>query len=424
MKSLSAVVTLLLLVVALGVAQESDYKMQKDFEKRSEAIKARIDAASTTGELDSLRSVIDALGLDFQKNKAFLDKALYPSSFDGSIDEMRQALHVAYDRTTTIQTQGFRIAQLESTVVVLGVRIDTLSGERTRLFSDLQEANKNVTNLRETVRRLNANLQANDRLVFSLIDSIFLPYDRDMKQTSDIEKEHLAGNLQRANVLSRVYDVASDNVRFLTATQLQPKDYASLVEQQQQFHSRWTGLSDKMRDVAAAAERQAAKTPEPKRGEPQSNARLMAATASLRSQQVDSVLNLWHATLASGLWASLEKEFTSKQVPIEHFTDGPSFSAAVKSLVARYKEAGADPTIFVDQVWKERIDKEWRDALTKESVLGKAEYASLDRTVSELHQKQFSLKLVLYILGIVLVALVAWWLISRRQKQMSEMDQE
>ena len=415
----------LLLVTALAPAQQSDYDVQQSFEQRYLSLRHTVDSASTTGELDRLKGQIDALAVEFQDHKEFLDKALYPDTFDGRIEALRQLFNRSYTRTTTIQTQVTRITELETALSGLTGHLDTLSAERTKLFADLQTANRTLASLRETVKRLNANLQAHDRLLFSLIDSIFLPYDRNLRQASDIEKENIAGELQQANVLTRVHDVAADNVRFLQATQLQPKDYGSLIDQYQQFRSRWTGFSDKMHDVVAATGRITAGEPRAGRGKKapaDQEARDLASSAPLKVTQVDSVIHLWNGLLMTDFWLGLEKEFTGKGISIEHFTDGPSFSSSIRGLVAGYKGSGADPDPFVNEVWRERVDNEWRDALTRDSVLGKAEYASLDQAVSELGKKTVDLKLILYIAGILIIAAAVWWMLSRRGKKTAPPD--
>jgi len=410
-----ALILLIALLAPLGQspAQQSDYDIQQSFQQRYSTLRMMIDSASTTAELDSLGRQVNVLAQDFQDQREFLDKALYPESFEGQITSLRQVHQLAHDRTSMIQTQGVRISELQVAVSELTMRLDTLAGERARLFEELQSSKRSESSLRETVRRLTNNLNANDRLMFSLLDSLFLPYDRNLRQATEVEKENVASSVERANVLRRIRDVASDNVRFLEATQLQGKDYANLLDQQQQFQTRWKGLSEKLQEVATAAEKRSATATGKKAKD---GARTAAAITTDRTQ-VDSALALWNEKLQSSIWGAIEKEFTGRGVAVNHFVDAPSFDASMRAFVAAAKEGQQDADIFVDEVWKERIDKEWRDVLTRESMLGKTAYASLDKAVSELSQKTFDLKMILYIVGIIAIALAAWWFISRRSKQ-------
>jgi predicted nucleic acid-binding Zn-ribbon protein len=394
-----------------ALAQQSDYEVLQSFQQRYNDLLVKVDSSSTTAELDSLNRGIDAFVQQYQDKREFLDKALNPETFEGRVNNLRHSFQVAHDRVSTIQTQGVRITELQAAVSELTVRLDTLTGERARLFNELQQSRRSEGQLRDAVRRLTSNLQANDRLVFSLLDSLFIPYDRNLSQASEVEKENVASTLERANVLKRIRDVAEDNVRFLDATQLQGKDYSNLLDQYQMFQNRWKGLSDKLQDVASAADRGAAAS----RGKARTGAKTAAAINTDRTQ-VDSAVATWNQKLQFTFWSSIEKEFTSRGVNVNHFVDASSFDASMRAYIAASKEGKQDPTTFVDQVWKERIDKEWRDALTRENMLGKTGYASLDKAVSELSQKKIDLKLILYIVVIVAIALAAWWFISRKPR--------
>jgi uncharacterized coiled-coil DUF342 family protein len=418
MKTAIALVFLLALYVpaAQAQAQQSDFDVQQSFEQRCNQLRVKIDSASTTAELESLGQQVNGLARDFQDKREFLDKALYPDTYEGRISALRHLYDVAHDRTSALQAQSAQIGELQKSVSELTTRLDTLSAERSRLFDELQASRRSESSLRETVRRLTANLQANDRLLFSMLDSLFLPYDRNLQQATEVEKENVAGNLEQANVLKRIRDVADDNVRFLEATQLQGKDYANLLEQYQQFQNRWTGLSEKLQDVASAAERRAASEPRKKGG---SRAKTAAAIATDRAQ-VDSAVAAWSNKLQTSFWSALEKEFTSQGVTVNHFVDAPSFDASMRAFIAQAKEGKQNPTAFVENVWKERIDKEWREALIKEPMLGKTGYASLDKAVSELGEKTIDLKLIIYIVIIIAIALAAWWFTTKRSKGKAE----
>lgn len=393
------------------LAQQSDFETQQAFEHRATALKTAIDSATTTQQLDGYKSQIGVLALEFESNKDFLDKAMYPSSFNGTIVGLRRAHEVAQARVGAIQTQGIRISELETSMTALTARLDTLSGERAQMFTSLQAAQHDVASLRDAIKRLSANLTANDRLVFALLDSIFLPYDRNFQQSSDATKEGVAGKLMQANVLNRVYDVATDNLKFLGATQLQPKDFASLIEQYQQFRIRWNGLSDKLKDVTLASERRNAAS-----GKQTGSPATTTGNPPTRPADVDSLLRVWNDRLNDSFWSAIQHEFTSQGVSVNQFHDAASFSAAVRALVSNYKDGGGDTQVFVEKVWKERIDREWREALSRETMLGKAEYGALDLAVSELGQKSVDLKLILYIAGFVFLVAVVWWYIARKPK--------
>jgi hypothetical protein len=131
---------------------------------------------------------------------------------------------------------------------------------------------------------------------------------------------------------------------------------------------------------------------------------------------VDSLLTLWQAKLMNGFWSALEAEFTNRGAKVQHFTDPASFSASIRAYVDTLKATGSNVSVFVNDIWKDRVDKEWRESLIREKMLGKAEYAALDRLVSELAQEKVDQRFLIYSLGVVFLVLVGWWLFTRRPK--------
>ncbi len=415
---ISFYVFIVVTLTSLLSAQQSDFQVKKNFETEYNAIKGGIDSSKSTGELDTLAERIKALERQFVNRKNFLDKALYPETFDSKMENLKTLHVLTYDRVYLIANQGVKIEELEGRILLLTTRLDTLGAERNRLFDELRASKKTVATLQAAIKKLSANLQAKDRLLFALIDSIFLPYDKNLNQVADVQKEAISRKLQKSSILTRIYDIAADNVEFLGVTQLQGKDYASMIDQYQQFNNKWTGLSEKINAVHVASE---VKTDnQPKTGGATSGKK--AATVNEEqppSVHVDSVVTLWYTKLTASFWSQIAKEFSSKGIALRPFSTGTSFSASIHAYVDSMKASESDASIFVNDVWKERIDKDWRDALTKETMLGKAEYASLDKAVSELGQRKFDATFIGYIIAVLVIVLLAWWFLKRKPKPAS-----
>jgi hypothetical protein len=408
-------VLLLLSPVLTCQAQESDFAVKRAFEDRAIALKARMDAAFATTQLDSLKNDLDAFELDFQSHSVFLDKALYPETFATRVKELRDLHERTYSRVRLIQIQGSQIAEMEAAIQTLTYRLDTLSAARDLLFAELKKNKADVAALRATVQRLQNMLQAQDRLLFALVDSIFMPFGKDLAKVGDVERDVLTSKLSGANIIDRVSSIASENVHFLQATELQGKDYAALIDHYQQFNARWMGLSAKIQAVATASQMPAqSKATAPRTG---TGIPVTANPPStLQAVQVDSIMGVWHIRLNSTFWAAIEREFSSRNITVPPFSDAPGFSTSIRSFAQSLKTSGEDPTVFVEEIWKERIDKEWRDALSRQDMLGKEEYAALDKVVSDLAPSKFDLKFVLYAALILAVVTILWWALSKKPR--------
>jgi len=422
MRRILSLASLVLALAACASAQQSDFAVKSAFEERARALSSRLDSASTTEAIDSVRDDIAKLETDFASHSAFLDKALYPMTFTESIAKLRSLQLLTYDRVYLIRTQGLKLSDLEARITSLTSRLDTLTAQRDQLFGELQETRKSLTSLREAVRRLNANLAAKDRLIFAIVDSIFLPYGKDLHQVADVQKEAIAQRLQNANVVTRVYEIAADNVKFLDVTQMQGKDYAGLIDQYQAFAARWSGLKEKMTDVAATGVVAAGGGPARGTGahagtggrSPQAHG--AEAGAASQAAHVDSVLDDWHRRLIAGFWGGLRKEFTQAGITVTDFHDGPSFASSVRSYIAALAASKQDPQPFVENLWKQKIDRDWRDGLMKDGMLGRTEYAALDRAVSELSKETIDATFVAYIAGVLAIIAAVWFFVFRKKK--------
>lgn len=206
--------------------------------------------------------------------------------------------------------------------------------------------------------------------------------------------------------------MASDNLRFLKATEFQAGDFASLIDNYQQFSSRWLGLSDKILAVSRV-EAAAGTTPGAPSG---TGVKGLPAGPVAPTGQVDSLVIEWHASLQKAFWSALLKEFTGQGIQISPFSDAPAFSASVRTYVQELQTSKEDPRPFVEDVWKARIDREWKAALTRESMLGKDEYAALDALANGLTPPAMDTRYLVYIGIIAVVAAVLWWLLARKRR--------
>jgi outer membrane murein-binding lipoprotein Lpp len=399
--------------ISTSSAQQSDFAIKQEFDRTYKSIFARAEAAGSVSTLDSLKAEIDSLESKFASHADFLDKAIYPDTYLDRIRSLRTIHSLTYEKVYLIQTQGVKVEELETKIIYLTSKLDTLSSQRDKLIAELQEAKKSNAQYREIVRRLQANLQAKDRLIFALVDSIFLPYGKDNAQTGDLQREAINRKLEKGNIIARVEAIAGDNATFLSVTQLQPKDFTSAIEQYQQFANRWNGLRDKITAAVVAGTKYATPAAGGVKGTPGT----AAPPPEMPGAKVDSLTALWGSRLQTMFWTSIGKEFTDKGILIDPFHDGPSFAASVRKYAAGLKSSGNDPSTFVNDIWKGRIDKEWRDALTKSAMLGASEYAALDRDISELHRPMVDLKFILYSALVILLAVAGWWFFARKPKE-------
>jgi len=387
------------MLTTIARAQESDYEVKSSFEERYRELKTRIHAAGIATELEVVDGDISTLEMQYITRQQFLDWALYPQSFTELIDELRLWSVVTHDKLVAFEKIGF-----------LTARIDSLSDDRSKLLTELKSSSKSVSALNQTIRQMSANIQANERLLFALIDTIFLPYGKDLSQVGELRKGALSGKLQKAGVASRIYDIASDNVRFLKETNLRGSDYASLIDHYHQFNQKWGGLNERISEVYTTKDRAG------RQGKSTRRQTGKAAKAPSPVEAVDSVLAQWQGMLTQTFWRDLANEFSREGVTVKPFSDAESFAGSIREHVQLAKANEQEASKFANDVWRDHIDKEWRDALTKETMLGMDGYTSLDVLVKELGPRRFDPMFVVYGLLAVVTVGAGWWFVRRNMR--------
>ena len=232
--------------LAQGQVSNSDYAVTTSFTHNERSIHDQIASATATVELDSLKVAIGTLERTFSPHRSLLDKALYPETFGSAISALQQELRQTYDRVFLIETQGARIDALEMELAGVIRNLDSLSLARNSILEELARLKKSNGRLQETVKRLSANLEARDQLIFALIDTVFEGYDLPDNQTGEVRPHALGQRLGKVSALERIYDVAANSIRILDQLHPEGKDYNPLITQYNRFKLRWLGLRDRL----------------------------------------------------------------------------------------------------------------------------------------------------------------------------------
>ena len=391
---------LLLPSLALSQMSRSDFEIKSSFEYKKHNISETIASARSTATLDSLSDAIDALAAAYSPHRVLLDKALYPETFGTAIALLQREMRQTRDRVFLIETQGARIDVLEMELAGVIRNLDSLSVARNSILTELARLKKSNGRLQETIKRLSANLEARDQLIFALIDTVFEGYNVPEAQAGEVRSNALNHRLGKVNALERIYDVAANSIHILEELHPEGKDYTPLLAQYVRFKQRWLGLRERLNAAYASA------TPSGKKG---------VSPPPNPGAEVDSLVAIWDSRLLGSFWSGLNAEFTANDIPIHPFHDVSSFTENVTGYVDSMKAGDRDASGFVVNVWKNRIDREWRESLSLEGVMGRTEYASLDKKVSELGEKKVDAKFIV-ILGILLVLLAITWVMLSRKK--------
>ena len=172
------------LVSAVSFAQEqSDYEISQSFNKSYKELSKAIETAQTVQECAEISVNIDALEKEYAPHKALLDKTLYPDDFQKKLDMIHGQLAYAQNKLGIIQEAVTKIAALEVQVKELSSQVEKLTGENSTLLKEIEtlrasntKDQKTVDSLNALVAKLRSNISDRDKMIFAMVDSIFMQY--------------------------------------------------------------------------------------------------------------------------------------------------------------------------------------------------------------------------------------------------------
>ena len=405
------VVLALLIPLSSARAQErSDYEIQRSFVAEYNDIMLGIESATSVVECVDLASRIDELDSVYAPYSGMLDKALYPDGFHGRVQKARAQLALTKDKLNIIETQYQRISELEAQVQMLSAEVAKLTGENSDMLSELEQLRSSGSTDRSTIDSLNAlvislkrGLRERDNLIFALVDSLFMQYDKQVGEMGDKEKAGVIGKIERRNVLTNVKKSIADNLQFLESTSLTPADLAALAKEQQSFASKWSGVGGKL-------------------------AKLYIGSRSKRGQElaaIDTMLTQWQRTVDEKTWGVLNGQFSSQGIGVAPFSSGEEFYSNVMAYVdsqisiARKSKGSAEYhaySLFADTVWKPHVQKDWLPVLLASGKLTEVQENELNNKVDEWENTVSPPATLWYIIIIIAIVLVGVYLYSRYRK--------
>lgn len=397
----------LISIPALLFAQvKSDYQITQEFEKESQAIAQAVEVAATVVECVDVESRITALEEAYREHKALLDRALYPDGFDGRILKLRGQLSYATGKITAIESQYTRISELETQVRELTGRVDQLSGENSAMLKEvtrLSSSKLTIDSLNAVIIKLRQGMRERDNLIFALVDSLFLQYDKDAAAMSDKEREGVAARLDRKNIFSGIRKAVNDNIQFLESTSLTGNDITKLTLEQKKFESKWKAFGGKLANIYVSGK-------------------------SARAKEValiDTMMTQWKGKLDGIFWSTLNGLFTTHQVPVAQFVTAEQFYENVSIYLDEEIRKARDEKdgqrffryqAFADSLWDAQVATGWIPAMLDGGKLTQGQVDTLEGMIDEWSRIVSPPLTMVYIVIVIIMGVVVFYLYRRYLK--------
>jgi hypothetical protein len=413
MKTTLKILILLILVTAsLTARQKSDRATVEKFEKIIKELTLLADSAKTAQDCADIYSSLSDLQNEFAEDKDLLDRSLYPDNYSQTIQKLTDRLTVRKKDLSIIDAQIIRIGELEIQVRGFSTKADSLALENEKLLGRLKmltaesAANKTaMDSMRLVIAKLRQNLKERDQVIFSMLDSLFLQYDKNVTSMNEIEKQGVYGRLEKRNVLTNIKKSITDNLNFLESTSLSPSDYAEAARQNQRFANHWKGLGPKLADIYLSGKQK-----------------------KYELSVIDSMLVQWSEKVNTSTWRTLGRLFSKNGFAMRPFSNGNEFTSSFTEFatneIKNVKQAQDNSQVarfeaFRDSLWKTELEPTWLPILVESGKLTSDQKKEIEDLVMTWQSAITPTSPFVYIfIGIFILAIV-WSVVLYRRKNKS-----
>ena len=402
-KYLTLISVFILLAGLINISNaQSDREIVDKFKTEYTSIENSIKDATTIQELNLVLDKITMLKQDYAQHKELLDKSLYPDKYNESIDKLNKSYLLRQGDFSTIDVLQTEVGELKQQVEFLNQRNNELLVQVQKLEDQRQKDAKSIKKLENLVAELRSSIRERDHLVLSMIDSLMPPTMRDKENLTIEDKDMVASEEKKDNVLSNVKTTIRDNIRFIQATSLKPKDLESIREQQKDFVTKWQKVGAKLVEVYAEDKN---KTEELK--------------------QIDELFNEWSTVVKQEAWESIIDEFSLNGIDLMGFKNGQEFTNSVdmfigdelKNLgVKSDEESKRTYSQFADSTWFASIQPVWMNYLIENKMLTDENKNKMENKIAEWKNALYPSYWWIYlIIAVVVIAGAAFFFIKRKK---------
>lgn len=399
-------INLILLLIVFGFISsafaQSDREIVDKFKAEYTAIEKSIKDATTSQELTLVLDKITILKQDYAQHKELLDKSLYPDKYDESIEKLNNAYLLRQGDFSTIDVLQTEVGELKQQVEFLNKRNNELLIQVQKLEAQREKDAKTIKKLENLVVELRSSIRERDELVLSMIDSLMPPTMRDKESLTIEDKNMVASEEKKDNVLSNVKTTIRDNIRFIQATSLKPKDLDSIREQQKDFVTKWQKVGVKLVEVYAED-----------------------GSKSAELKQIDELFNEWTAAIKQEAWVSIADEFSLNGIELMTFKNGDDFTASVETFINdELKNLGVKSeedskriyAQFADSTWFATIQPVWMNYLIENKMLTDENKNKMESKIAEWKNALYPSNWWIYlIIAFVVIAGAAFFFMKRKK---------
>jgi chromosome segregation ATPase len=308
MKKLLKITGTIILIICTTtaiLAQSSDYQITKEFENTYKSLEASINNATSLEEADSLNNEVNKLREAYTEHRSLIDHALYPDTFDDTIQDLLAEANETEEVLLIIENQGERLTSLNKQIADYQSEITFLNNETDSLRTLIAKSEESEKNLSRLVEQYRQRVEERDEFVLKMMDSLFVAY-RELEMSPGSNKEIASSAIaiqQGDNPLEFIEATIEENIQVLKtgSPELSTEDFLKMYTVQKRFSDTWNKVGGDLSQVYGGDESRQWKN------------------------KIDGQLKDWKASTSKNMWDSINNSLEQNNVDIGAFDNNQIF---------------------------------------------------------------------------------------------------
>lgn len=348
-------------------AQSSDYEITKEFENSYRSLEASINNATTLEAADSLNKEVVNLRDEYADHQELLDHALYPGTFEDSIQDLMAEANETEEILMVLENQGERLTAMNKQISDYQAEIAFLNNETDSLKTLIEKSEKSEKNLSRLVEQYRERIEKRDEFVLKMMDSLFVAYrELEMETGGNTEIASSAIAIQQGdNPLEFIEATIEENIQVLKAgsSELSTEDFLKMHTVQKRFADTWNKVGSDLSQVYGGEE------------------------SRQWRNKIDTQLKDWKASTSKNMWDSINSSLEQNNVDIGAFDNNQSFYTAIETFINSSVDSSEDKLIANENreelnsfynFWTNKVKNEWGNYIQDGEVLTMSQISTID----------------------------------------------
>lgn len=387
-------------------AQSSDYQITKEFEASYNELNVAIDNATSVEEADSLNKEVIKLRESFAEHQSLLDHALYPNSFDDSMQDLLTEANETQEILMIIDNQGEMLTSLNKQIEAYQKEIVLLNNETDSLKTLIAKAEESEQNLSRLVQQYRQRVEERDEFVLKMMDSLFVAY-RELELNAAGNNKEIASSAiaiqQSDNPLKFIEATIEENIQVLKASssELSTEDILKMHTIQKRFADTWDKVGSDLSQVYGGGK------------------------SSQWKNKIDNQLKDWKASTSKNTWDSINQTLAQNNVDLGAFDNNQSFYSAIEnfidSSIVNSEDkiiAQADREEFNSfyKFWNSKVKNDWGNYVQEGEILTMNQISAIDAELIDWRDETEPVSMVIPILlGLSFITIVGLIIVLARK---------